>query len=183
MSSTCTEAFLDIAGKCQGCHVKTFSELLARFWCVCSRSHIVVRITCSSSHSAVRLTCFTSQSLCTWMPRQAFLRPYTPISYRSLRSLSPGATPAVAMTHPGVLSLSPHMTFYNRPQEDKEIPPARAAQALLTLPPPHRGYLYQLIHESPTAGLLQITLPLSGSPTTFAVRLPYPSVSRTHARR
>nr|DAR75871.1 MAG TPA: hypothetical protein [Caudoviricetes sp.] len=46
-----------------------------------------------------------------------------------------------AMTRPGVLSLSPHMTFCHHPQEDKEIPPARAAQALLTLPPPLPGVL------------------------------------------
>nr|DAJ20981.1 MAG TPA: hypothetical protein [Siphoviridae sp. ctEci12] len=58
------------------------------------------------------------------------------------------------MTLLPVLSLSPRISFYNRPQEDKEIPPARAAQALLTLPPPHQGYFYYLIHESPTAGLL-----------------------------
>lgn len=106
-----------------------------------------------------------------------------PFSYRSLRSLSPGATPADAMTRPGVLSLSPHMTFSIRPQKDKEIPPTRAAQALLTLPPPRQGYLYQLIHESPTAGLLQLILPLSSSPADAVVRLPYPSTSRTHDRR
>nr|DAK24716.1 MAG TPA: hypothetical protein [Caudoviricetes sp.] len=45
------------------------------------------------------------------------------------------------MTNLPVLSLSPHMTFCHRPQEDKEIPPARAAQALLTLPPPPPGVL------------------------------------------
>nr|DAR09614.1 MAG TPA: hypothetical protein [Caudoviricetes sp.] len=33
------------------------------------------------------------------------------------------------------------MTFSIRSQEDKEIPPARAAQALLTLPPPPPGVL------------------------------------------
>ena len=84
-------------------------------------------------------------------------------SYRSLRSLSPGATPADAMTRPGVLSLSPHMTFRTRPQEDKEIPPARAAQALLTLPPPHQGYLYQLIHEKPDSGASIVYLLISRS--------------------
>nr|DAR89593.1 MAG TPA: hypothetical protein [Caudoviricetes sp.] len=75
-------------------------------------------------------------------------------SYRSLRSLSPGATPADAMTNPPVLPISPRMTVSIRPREDKEIPPARAAQALLTLPPPLQGCFYYSIHESPTAGLL-----------------------------
>ena len=172
MSSTCTEAFLDIAGKCQGCHVKTFSELLAGFWCVCSRSH-----------SVVRLACFTSQPLCTWMPWHSFLHPYTLFSSRSLSLALAGGYAANAMTNLLVLSLSLRMTFSIHPQEDKEIPPARAAQALLTLPPPHRGYLYQLIHESPTAGLLQLILPLSSSPANAVVRLPYPSTCHTHARR
>lgn len=83
----------------------------------------------------------TLTPLCAGIHRHSFLHPYTPISYRSLRSLSPGATPADAMTNLLVLSLSPHITFSIRPQEDKEMPPARAAQALLTLPPPPPGVL------------------------------------------
>lgn len=141
MSRFCTDVFLDIAGKCQGCHVKTFPEMLDGFWYVCARSHSVSHLTCFTSHPASHLTCFTSQPLCAGIHRHSFLHPYTLFSSRSLRSLSPGATPADAMTHPGVLSLSLHMTFSIRPQEDKEIPPARAAQALLTLPPPSPGVL------------------------------------------
>lgn len=65
-----------------------------------------------------------------------------------------GGYAADAMTRPDVLSLSLRMTFSIRPREDKEIPQARAAQALLTLPPPLQGYFYYSIHESPTAGPL-----------------------------
>nr|DAR09613.1 MAG TPA: hypothetical protein [Caudoviricetes sp.] len=93
MSRFCTDVFLDIAGKCQGCHVKTFPEMLDGFWYVCARSHSVSHLTCFTSHPASHLTCFTSQPLCTRIPRHSFLHPYTLFSYRSLRSLSPGATP------------------------------------------------------------------------------------------
>nr|DAS46435.1 MAG TPA: hypothetical protein [Caudoviricetes sp.] len=68
----------------------------------------------------------------------------TPLYLRQLPLASlalAGGYAADAMTRPDVLSLSPHMTFSIRPQEDKEIPPARAAQALLTLPPPSPGVL------------------------------------------
>lgn len=68
----------------------------------------------------------------------------TPLYLRqlSLASLAlAGGYAADAMTPPFVLSLSPHMTFCLRSQEDKEIPPARAAQALLTLTPPPQGVL------------------------------------------
>nr|DAX68849.1 MAG TPA: hypothetical protein [Caudoviricetes sp.] len=68
----------------------------------------------------------------------------TPLYLRqlSLASLAlAGGYAANAMTRPLMLSLSLRMTLSIRPQEDKEIPPARAAQALLTLPPPSPGVL------------------------------------------
>lgn len=88
-----------------------------------------------------RFLWYKSQPLCTRISGQ------TPYQFGTFQlplaslALAGGYARFSAMTHPFVLSLSMRMTFSIRPQEDKEIPPARAAQALLTLPPPSPGVL------------------------------------------